>query len=222
MEPYSEFISIQHVGILTDGVEDRNSEMAKRWSHSHENYTLKRLDESRSLFILNMEVDSSHKDEFVEMWQNASIRLAAQCESLVGKRMSICLRQEIRQAPEHIWEALTNPEHVKGWNFADDSWHCPSAHNVLQSGSEFHYAMAERDGSAEFDFWGTYITILPPERLEMVLGDGRPVDIRILPKSNGALVEERFEPEQTNSLDLQRQGWAAILSRLATYCEERF
>ena len=219
---YPEFISVRHVGILTDDVEDRDSEMAKRWSPAYENYTLDRLDENQSLFILNMEVDPSQKDEFVEMWEEALLRLAALCESLVGTRMSICLRQEVRQTPEHIWEALTNPEHVKGWNFADASWHCPSATNSLQPGGEFHYVMAARDGSTDFDFWGTYATIHPYERLEMVLGDGRPVEIRIIPKPDGALVEERFAPEQTNNLDLQRQGWAAILKRLATYCEERF
>ena len=92
---YPEFISVRHVGILTDDVEDRDSEMAKRWTPAYENYTLDRLDENQSLFILNMEVDASQKDEFVEMWEEALLRLAALCESLVGTRMSICLRQEV-------------------------------------------------------------------------------------------------------------------------------
>lgn len=37
----NEFMSIKHLGILKNGVEDYNSEEAKKWGESFENYTLK-------------------------------------------------------------------------------------------------------------------------------------------------------------------------------------
>lgn len=127
----------------------------------------------------------------------------------------IALETRSPHSPEILWQRLVSPELVQTWNFASEDWHCPSARNELRPGGEFHYEMAARDGSASFDFWGTYTLIREPEQLEFTLGDGRRVWISIQSTPGGSIIRERFEAEQMNSLALQRQGWQSILDNLA-------
>src|SRR4051812_46720391 len=47
----NEFISIEHLGEVKDGVEDTTSEKVKQWAGSHENYTLKESDGKTQLLI---------------------------------------------------------------------------------------------------------------------------------------------------------------------------
>ena len=38
---------------------------------------------------------------------------------------------------EKAWQYWTQPEHITQWNFAADSWQCPSATNDLRIGGKF-------------------------------------------------------------------------------------
>ncbi len=217
---YPEFISIHTVGLLQDGVADVESPDAQLWKSAYENYTLEPLAEGHTRFVLNMRVPDDVVEEFKPLWALALDKMALLAEADGEGASMICLRQAVRRSPEIVWACLTDPDHVRGWNFADPSWHCPSAVNQVQPGGEFHYEMAAVDGSARFDFWGTYQVVEPPKRLHFVLGDGRAVTLDLHPTAEGVLVEERFQPEGENSLDLQRQGWGAILAHMASYAEQ--
>ena len=75
--------------------------------------------------------------------------------------MEMITVEAIIEAPiEVVWNLWTNPEHVKHWNFASADWHCPTASSDFHVGGEFHYIMAAKDGSVEFDFCGTFTKIL--------------------------------------------------------------
>lgn len=219
---WPEFISIRHLGLIADDVEDFDSPQAQAWAPAYENYTLETLDAESSLFKVYMDLEEEHLEMFEKMWEKALEKINQLCQSLKDKPFTITLRQKSKQSPEIIWAALTQPHHVMAWNFADESWHCPRAENHLALGGEFHYEMAAKDGSAHFDFWGTYKAIKPNERLTFDLGDGRAVDIRLIPKNYGCLIEERFVAETENSLYLQRMGWGSILSRLVDYSDKGF
>ena len=217
---YPEFLSIRTVGLLQDGMEDCESPDAQAWSSAFENYTLEPLADGHTRFVLDMQVPDDVVEEFKPLWMQALDKMASLVESDDGEAPMICLRQSVRRSPEIVWACLTDADHVRGWNFADPSWHCPSAVNQVRPGGAFHYEMAAVDGSASFDFQGTYQVVESPRRLHFVLGDGRAVKIDIHPTSEGVLVEERFQPEGENSLDLQRQGWSAILARMGAYAEQ--
>lgn len=116
-----------------------------------------------------------------------------------------------------VWEKWTHPEHVTQWNFAHESWHCPKASSDFQVGGEFHYLMAARDGSFEFDFWGTFDAIEMEKQIAITLGDGRKMVVDFVPTENGTRVTETFEPEQVNPVEMQKQGWQAILERFKVY-----
>jgi L-rhamnose mutarotase len=62
-KPY-EYISIEHVGIIKDGVEDTTSEEATKWTPAFENYTLKEMDGKTEVLV---ELDSA--EEYVKMFE---------------------------------------------------------------------------------------------------------------------------------------------------------
>lgn len=71
--PY-DFISIQHVGIIQDGVEDTSSDEAKKWTPAFENYT---FNEKNGMTEVAVDMDSAESmaDEFSRMWPEALKRL---------------------------------------------------------------------------------------------------------------------------------------------------
>ena len=65
-----EFISIMHVGIFKNGVEDTESVEAKKWSPSYENYTFKEIGTGTELSI-DMEVPEEYATMFDTTWPTA-------------------------------------------------------------------------------------------------------------------------------------------------------
>ena len=134
--------------------------------------------------------------------------------------MEMITVEAIIEAPiEVVWNLWTNPEHVKHWNFASADWHCPKASSDFHAGGEFHYIMAAKDGSIDFDFCGTFTKILDHSFIEIFLGDGRELNIQFESEGDATRIIETFEPEEVNSLELQKQGWLAILTNFKKYTE---
>lgn len=65
-KPY-EFISIQHLGIVQNGVEDTTSEAARKWTPAFENYTFKDEDGATNVLV-DVDVEDEHAEMFNEMW----------------------------------------------------------------------------------------------------------------------------------------------------------
>jgi len=128
--------------------------------------------------------------------------------------------ETIVNAPvEKVWAYFTQPQHVKNWNNASDDWHTPRAENDLRVGGNFVYRMEAKDGSFGFDFGGTYDVVKENEYLEYTIGDGRKVKMSFISQGASTKVLENFEAETTNSIDLQRTGWQAILDNFKKYTE---
>ncbi len=58
-----------------------------------------------------------------------------------------------------VWDYYTNPIHIVNWNFADPSWHCPSATNDMKIGGTYKARMEAKDQSFGFDFEAVYTDI---------------------------------------------------------------
>lgn len=121
---------------------------------------------------------------------------------------------------ERAWECWTKPEHIVHWNSASADWHTPHASNDLVTGGTFLYRMEARDGSMGFDFGGVYDLVIPQERIEYHLGDGRKVVIRFSGNGNETTIQQDFDAETVHSVDLQRQGWQAIMDHYKSYSEQ--
>jgi uncharacterized protein YndB with AHSA1/START domain len=117
------------------------------------------------------------------------------------------------------WECWINPKHIVKWNNASDDWYTPRATNDLRVGGKFSSRMEAKDGSMGFDFEGVYNEVVPMKKIAYTMADGRKVKILFEEKSGGTLVTESFDPESTNSLELQRAGWQSILDNFKKYTE---
>ena len=105
------------------------------------------------------------------------------------------------------------------WNNASDDWHTPRAQNDLKVGGRFLSRMEAKDGSAGFDFEGTYTKVKEYRLIAYSMDDGRIVRITFSEHGNNTTVVITFDPEQENSLEMQRAGWQAILDNFKKYAE---
>lgn len=119
---------------------------------------------------------------------------------------------------EKVWELWTQPKHIMNWNFASEDWHCPRAENDVRTGGRFNSRMEAKDGSAGFDFEGSYDEVKEHELIAYTIGD-RKVRVTFVPLGFATLVREEFEPENENSLELQKNGWQSILDNFKKYAE---
>jgi len=69
-----EFISFEHLGIYKNGVEDTESDEAKKWSPAFENYTFTDVDGGTEVTI-DQDIQSDYKTEFEGMWERALVLL---------------------------------------------------------------------------------------------------------------------------------------------------
>jgi|ERR1041385_2337905 uncharacterized protein YndB with AHSA1/START domain len=128
--------------------------------------------------------------------------------------------EAIVDAPvESVWKKWTTPEDITKWNFASDDWQSPRAENDLRTGGKFNFRMEAKDGSFGFDFGGVYDNVIPNQRIEYTIGDGRKVIVSFTPLDGKTKVEETFEAESQNSMEMQKAGWQAILNNFKKYAE---
>lgn len=120
---------------------------------------------------------------------------------------------------DKVWTCYTGPDHITGWNFASDDWCCPSAENDLRVGGVYKARMEAKDGSFGFDFEAVYDKVEPEALLSYALGDGRQVTVTFEPVDGATKVTTEFDAETQNPLEMQRDGWQAILNNFKTYTE---
>ncbi|RYF68539.1 MAG: hypothetical protein EOO22_17570 [Comamonadaceae bacterium] len=118
-----------------------------------------------------------------------------------------------------VWKAYTTPDDIVQWNAASDDWHTTRATVDLRVGGKFSSRMEARDGSFGFDFEGTYTQVVPHSLLAYALGD-RVATVEFSEALGaGVRVAVTFDPEETHSIDQQREGWQAILDRFKRHVE---
>lgn len=136
------------------------------------------------------------------------------------QKTPITIEATINAPVEKVWQYWTLPEHIMKWNNASEDWHTPYAENDLRTGGKFLSRMEAKDGSFGFDFSGIYDNVKTGELIEYSLGDGRRVKISFASSGNACRVTETFDPESTNSEEMQRSGWQSILNNFKKYTEE--
>jgi hypothetical protein len=81
--------------------------------------------------------------------------------------------------------------------------------------------MEAKDSSFGFDFSGVYDNVKARESLAYTLGDGRKVGITFTGKGSETRITETFEAESQNPVEIQRNGWQAILTNFKKYAETK-
>jgi uncharacterized protein YndB with AHSA1/START domain len=130
----------------------------------------------------------------------------------------ITVHATIAANKQKVWDCYTHPKHIINWNFASEDWCCPSASNDLIIGGKYEARMEAKDGSFGFDFEATYIEINLGESFTYVFG-GRYSTVKFQEKGIQTEIIITFDPEKENSIELQKQGWQAILNNFKKYVE---
>ncbi|MNH74712.1 hypothetical protein D3C73_269310 [compost metagenome] len=136
-----------------------------------------------------------------------------------GNNVTITVETTVHSPIEKVWEYWSEPQHITKWNNASEDWHVPKAENDLRVGGTFLTRMEAKDGSFGFDFSGVYDDVRKNEFISYTIGDGRKVTITFISQENGTKVIETFDAETTNSVEMQKAGWQAILDNFKKYSE---
>lgn len=132
----------------------------------------------------------------------------------------ITIQGTINANVRKVWDYYTQPKHITNWNFASEDWFCPSATNDMTVGGKYLARMEAKDGSYGFDFEAVYNSLEPFSSFSYTMTDDRIVKVKFEKQSEEmTLVIVSFDPETENSLELQQQGWQAILDNFKKYTE---
>lgn len=132
---------------------------------------------------------------------------------------SITIKTHVKSSIDKVWKYWNQPEHIVNWNTASPDWHTVKSEVDLQVGGKFSSRMEAKDGSFGFDFYGFYDEIIDQKSIKITLGDDRKMHVLFAENENGVEISEIFEPENQNPIELQQQGWQAILDNFKNYVE---
>ena len=134
----------------------------------------------------------------------------------------ITVKALISASVSKTWQLYTQPEHITQWNFASENWQCPFAENDMKVGGKYLARMEAKDGSFGFDFEAIYSQITEGERFTYSGVDGRVIDVMFAALGDKTELTITFDAEQENSIELQQNGWQAILNNFKKYAEGEF
>lgn len=135
------------------------------------------------------------------------------------QKTKITVQSTVNASLEQVWNYYTKPKHIIHWNNASPDWHTTKAENDLQPGGSFTSRMEAKDGSMGFDFGGVYQEVEKHSYYTYILEDERRVKVTFKEVPDGVEVVVVFEAEMQNSVELQKNGWQAILDNFKTYTE---
>lgn len=75
-----EFISIKHLGMINNGVEDTESEDARKWASAYENYTFVAVGEDTELQVA-LDTVEEYEQYMRDTWPKALAELKTLCET---------------------------------------------------------------------------------------------------------------------------------------------
>src|SRR5688572_1876379 len=135
--------------------------------------------------------------------------------------MKITVETVVNAELKRVWDAWNSPADIKQWNSAQDDWHTTHSTVDLREGGKFGARMEAKDGSAGFDFEGTYTRIVPNKTIEYRMSDGREVKVEFVERAGGVLVKETFDTETENPPEVQREGWQSILDNFGRHVQAK-
>lgn len=131
----------------------------------------------------------------------------------------ITIKAHVKAPAKKVWDLWTNPKHIVKWNSPSEDWHTTKAENDLRVGGKFLSRMEAKDGSFGFDFAGTYNEVKPFKRIVYTLEDDRKAEIDFKEGQESTDIIIVFDAENQNPIDMQRDGWQAILDNFKNYTE---
>lgn len=134
-------------------------------------------------------------------------------------KQKITIEATINASLAKVWQYYTEPKHITLWNNASDDWHTTRAENDLHKGGKFLSRMEAKDGSFGFDFGGVYDEVKANELIGYTMDDGRKAKIVFASADDRTKIVIDFDAETENPIELQRDGWQAILDNFKKYVQ---
>jgi uncharacterized protein YndB with AHSA1/START domain len=122
----------------------------------------------------------------------------------------ITIQSTINAPIEKVWQYWNDPQHIKGWAFASDTWEAPTSENDLRTGGSFKTRMQEKGTKNGFDFGGVYTNVVDHKTIEYDMSkeandpNARHVKIGFEQTPEGVKITQSFDPENENSIEMQR------------------
>jgi uncharacterized protein YndB with AHSA1/START domain len=85
---------------------------------------------------------------------------------------------------EKVWEAWTNPSHIKNWNFSTNEWKIDQVMNDLKMLGQFHINYRDKNGSFAHEVKGTYTNVESNKMLKYINKHGRTSTVEFIEKTN--------------------------------------
>jgi len=134
------------------------------------------------------------------------------------EQTKITVAADVQADKNKVWDYYTQPKHITKWNFADPSWHCPIAKNDMKVGGTYKARMEAKDASFGFDFEAIYTEINEGNSFTYEFG-GRQATVLFQEENGATKVTVCFDAETQNPIEMQQQGWQAILYNFKNYTE---
>lgn len=211
----NEKMYFRHEGTVKNFKEQPDDEEGRKWSGAMEKYELTGQG-VKTILTVHLDTLESYQDYFNQKFP-AALKLVKQ----YAEHLEIIIQAIVHVPVETAWKLWTHPAHIVKWNSASDDWHTPKAENNLVKGGRFLARMEAKDGSFGFDFGGVYHEVIIHKTIAYTLDDGRKVRVAFVAGDHQTEITESFEPEDTNSLELQKTGWQAILNSFKKYAEDQ-
>jgi len=135
------------------------------------------------------------------------------------KAPKITVEATVNAETKKVWDCWTTPEHITKWNFAAENWQCPKAENDLRVGGKYFARMEAKDGSFGFDFEAVYDEVIDGKKITYTMGDGRQATTTFENLDSITKVTTIFDAEDSNPIEMQQEGWLAILNNFKKYVE---
>jgi uncharacterized protein YndB with AHSA1/START domain len=206
-------VAFQHLGMVQHFEKTTN---APPFENLIETYT---LEPHGNTIILKVTI--SCVEEYKSFFETTFPQALQIVQNIAEHKMpvAITISTTINATIAKVWDSYTTPLHIMQWNHASDDWHTTEATVDLKVGGKHSGIMAAKDGSMSFDFWGIYTQIEMYKLLQSKLGDGRNMTTTFAQQENTVLVTQVFDAETENTLDLQENGWQAILNNFKIHTE---
>lgn len=78
---------------------------------------------------------------------------------------SLTIRRTIRASRQRVFDAWTQPEHLKQWWRANPKWYTEIADVDLRVGGKYRLGMRDPDQDGPFVCHGEFVEVTPPDKL---------------------------------------------------------
>lgn len=125
----------------------------------------------------------------------------------------------INQSLDRVWDTWVDQNHMQYWMVISSDYEVKDAKNDLKIGGGFSYKMCSKIGNIQFDYAGIYVAIELKRLLAFTMNDDRKVEVLFSVIEDVVHIELNFEAVNEQDLDVQIQGWQAMLNYFKKHVE---